>query len=208
LLAAIMQLNLTNGLVLFLPEAGSRTGLLVRSAYTIAAVSSFVGAGLLTVAASGHLFFADESGSTAAFAVLFVVAVPLWSVFVLQDAALTGLRSAGAVPVENVTFALVKIVLLVPLAVFPQLGLLGAWLLSAGLVIIPLNVYIFRRLIPRRANAPATIGSWWQVRRYLASDYVGGLLETAFVGALPVVVVSVLSGRLGHRILHDDIRRL
>lgn len=188
LLATILQLNLTNGLVRFLPEAGSRIGPLVRSAYAIAAVSSLVGAGLFTAVASGHLFFGDASRSMAAFAVLFVVAVPLWSVFVLQDAALTGLRSTGAVPVENMVFALVKIVLLVPLAVFPQLGLLGAWLLSAGMVTIPLNAYIFRRLIPKRASAPAAVESWWQVRRYLASDYVGGLLESVFVGALPVVV--------------------
>jgi O-antigen/teichoic acid export membrane protein len=188
LLAAILQLNLTNGLVLFLPEAGNRTGPLVRSAYAIAAVSSLVGAGLFTVVASGHLFFTEERGSTAAFAVLFIIAVPLWSVFVLQDSALIGLRSAGAVPIENAVFALVKIVLLVPLSVLPQLGLLGAWLLSAGLVIVPLNAYIFRRLIPTRTDAPATVESWWQVRRYLASDYLGGLLETAFVGALPVVV--------------------
>jgi len=186
LLSSITQLNLTNGLVMFLPDAGSRTGPLVRSAYAIAALSSLIGAGSFTIAAFGYLFFAN--GSTAGFAVLFVLAVPLWSVFVLQDAALTGLRSAGMVPVENVAFALIKIVLIVPLAVFPQLGLLSAWLLSAGLVIIPLNAYLFRRLIPKRDNALATVGSWWQVRRYLASDYMGGLLETAFVGVLPVVV--------------------
>lgn len=188
LLAAILQLNLTNGLVLFLPEAGSRSGPLVRSAYAIAVVSSFVGAGLFTVGALGHLFFAEERGSTAAFAVLFIVAVPLWSVFVLQDSVLIGLRSAGTVLVGNVVFALVKIVLLIPLSVLPQMGLLGAWLLSAGLVIIPLNGYIFRRLIPKHAHVSATVESWWQMRRYLASDYLGGLLETTFVGALPVVV--------------------
>jgi O-antigen/teichoic acid export membrane protein len=141
---------------------------------------------------AGHSFLAGPGGSTVGFALLFVVAVPVWSVFVMQDAALIGLRAAGAVPVENAVFSLLKIVLLVPLAAFPQLGMLGAWMLAASVVIIPLNLYIGRRLVPRHAGEQPRVQGWWELRRYLGSDYTGGLLETGFVAVLPILVTAKL----------------
>ncbi|NMO90353.1 lipopolysaccharide biosynthesis protein [Actinomycetospora sp. TBRC 11914] len=192
LLAAILQLNLTNGLIRFLPESGRRTGAMLRSAYGIAAISSLVGGALFVAITVGRSFLAGPGGSTLGFALLFVVAVPVWSVFVMQDAALIGLRAAGAVPVENAVFSVLKIALLVPFAAFPQLGMLGAWMLAASVVIVPLNTYIARRLLPRHAGEEPTVQSWWEVRRYLGSDYTGGLLETGFVAVLPILVTAKL----------------
>ena len=46
-------------------------------------------------------------------ALWFVVATMAWTVFVLQDSVLAGIRQAGWVPAENLVFSVAKLVLLV-----------------------------------------------------------------------------------------------
>jgi O-antigen/teichoic acid export membrane protein len=192
LLAAILQLNLANGVIRFLPEAGNRTAALIRRAYLTCAVTGLIGGAAFTAAVSDRLFFAGLGEHSWALRLLFVAAVPVWSLFVLQDATLTGLRAATVIPVENLVFSVAKIALLVPLAVAPQTGLLIAWIVPALILLVPVNVLVFARFAPRHAAEEPRVHSWKQVRRYLASDYVGGLFETAFVAALPVLVTVKL----------------
>ena len=53
---------------------------------------------------------------------LFVVAVAVWAVFILQDNVLVGLRTATWVPVENLAYAVAKLGGLVMIAVDRELG--------------------------------------------------------------------------------------
>ena len=188
MLAALLQLNLNNGLMRFLPDAGRfGRGLLLR-AYAITTATTTVGAVLLVVAFSGHTFLAGLGHDALAVKLLFVVAVPLWSLFVMQDAAMIGLRAAVYVPIENLTFAIAKIGLLVLLVSWPAGGLLAAWILPAALLVAPVTWLILTRLLPAKADDRATVTGWSQVRRYLAADFSGTFLETLTAAAVPILV--------------------
>lgn len=70
-----------------------------------------------------------------------------------QDSALTGLRQALWIPLENTTFAIVKIVLLISLAAsFQAVGIFASWNVPV-LLLIPINLLIFKWLIPRHICA-------------------------------------------------------
>lgn len=126
-----------------------------------------------------------------------MLTVMVWSIFVLQDSALIGLRLATWVPVENAIFATLKIILLIALApIFPNYGVLASWTMPLVILIVPANVLIFRVFIPRHvANSanqmehvlPAQIG------RYVAGDYAGTLLMEASYAILPLMVIQRLS---------------
>jgi hypothetical protein len=136
-------------------------------------------------------------GSSPFFIGWFTLTVMVWSVFVLQDSALIGLHLATWVPVENAIFATLKIVLLIALApVLPDYGVLASWTMPLLILIIPVNILIFRVFIPRHvANSknqaepliPAQIG------RYVAGDYAGSLLMEASYAILPLMVIQRLS---------------
>ena len=188
MLAALLQLNLNSGLMRFLPEAGRfGRGLLLR-AYGITTATTTVGAVVLVLAFSGHTFLAGLGHDALAVKVLFVFAVPLWSLFVMQDAAMIGLRAAVYVPIENLVFAVAKIGLLLILASWPAGGLLAAWILPAALLVVPVTWLILTRLLPAHADDPATVTRWSQVRRYLAADFSGTFLETLTAAAVPILV--------------------
>ena len=193
MLAALLQLNLNGGLMRFLPDAGRHGRDLLLRAYAITTTTTAVGAVVLVVAFSGHTFLADLGADALTFKLLFVVAVPLWSLFVMQDAALIGLRAAVYVPAENLIFAVAKLGLLMVLGFWPAGGLLAAWILPAAVLIVPVTWLILTRLMPAKATEPATVTSWTQVRRYLTADFSGAFLETLTAAAVPLLV----SWRLG-----------
>ncbi|HSD84405.1 MAG TPA: hypothetical protein VLG46_11120, partial [Anaerolineae bacterium] len=196
LLANLSQLNLMNALNRFIPSAGKATGRLIASAYAIsliiAALTSFVFlAGIPVWSPALGLF-----NSSPAYGLWFIVAVMAWCIFVLQDSALTGLRQATWVPVENLAFAIVKIGLVVPLAaMLPLTGVLVSWTIPLLLTIPPVNYLIFRRLLPQHIRAtsgqaePVRPG---QIAKYVAGDYSSSLVWTATLNLMPLIVVEQL----------------
>ena len=121
----------------------------------------------------------------------FIACVIAWGIFTLQDGVLTGLRSAVWVPVENGTFGIVKIVLLLAFAAsMPAFGIPISWMLPV-IVSLPLvNLLIFGKLIPDHARLtgdrrPPTMR---QVGRFLAGDYTGALCVLAVTNLVPIVV--------------------
>jgi acetyltransferase-like isoleucine patch superfamily enzyme/O-antigen/teichoic acid export membrane protein len=188
MLVALLQLNLTTGLMRFLPDAGNRAGHLLVTAYAVTTVTTALGGAAVVLGLGDRGFLAGLGPDRLAFGLLFALAVPVWSLFVLQDAALTGLRAAVYVPAENLVFAVAKILLLVVLAGWPAVTLLLAWILPAAVLLIPVSVLIGLRLLPRCAHRPATVRRWRDVRRFLAQDYGGSFLETLTAAAVPVLV--------------------
>lgn len=188
LLAALFQLNLNNGLMRFLPDAGRYARALLLRAYGITTLTTTVGAVVVVLAFSGNSFLKDLGEDTLGFSILFVVSVPLWSLFVMQDAALIGLRASVYVPGKNVVFSVAKIGLLVVLTSWPAGGLLAAWILPAILLIFPVNWLILTRLLPPKVAEEATVTRWSQVRHYLAADYSGSFLETLTAAVVPLLV--------------------
>jgi GT2 family glycosyltransferase/O-antigen/teichoic acid export membrane protein len=191
LLSGIAQLNLMSGLTRFLPIAGSRTRVLVLTAY-----AATVGLATLVCIAFFAVTQKDLLGLDGPGWVgpaWFLLAVLAWGVFTLQDSVLTGLGKAVWIPVENGAFAVVKIVLLLALASrWQQGGIFASWTIPVAVSLLPVNVFIFRRLIPgRRRRAAAAAGpSLRRVVTFVANDYVGGLFQLAAMTLLPLLVAE------------------
>jgi O-antigen/teichoic acid export membrane protein len=192
LFSGISQLNLMGALIRFLPRGGESTARLVRLTYLASlVVSVLLGLGLVvlrdTWSPLPELFNDNTS-----FLLWFIVATMLWSVFALQDFVLTGLRQAKWVPIENVIFALVKILLLLLLASqFKLYGIFLSWTLPTLLAVGAMNALIFLRLIPRHVAQTREVAEPMvprQLVRYVAGNYVGYLFSLLSTTLLPIMV--------------------
>jgi O-antigen/teichoic acid export membrane protein len=196
LLANLAQVNLKSALNRFLPTAGSTTASFVTRSYAVALGASAAASVIFLVGLdvwSPQLGFLTERPELALW---FVASTMAWTIFVLQDSVLAGIRQAGWVPVENLVYAVAKIALLVGLvAVAPTLGTFVAWTAPLLALVVPLNLLLFRRLIPRHVVATRgqeqTVAAR-QVARYVAADYAAYLILTATTGVLPLIVLGVL----------------
>jgi hypothetical protein len=103
------QLNLGNVLNRFLPVAGVRTGRLILLSYAMGtAATVVVSSGFVLTAkvfAPSLGFLSDDFSA----AVWFVAASIVWTLFVLQDGVLAGLRQSVWIPLENGIYAVFKI---------------------------------------------------------------------------------------------------
>ena len=178
-LCSVAQLNLASIFHRFLYSAGAKAGIVLRAGY-----ASSAGVALLSATAfltlTGHH---DYIPAGTLHAVLFVVAVALWTVFTIEDAALTGLRASFWVPVENTSFALAKLVCL-PLfaAITPLTGVFDSWTLPLIGCIVPVNYYIFRRLLPEHlamAGNRVSLPSPRVVGSIVVGEYLGSLAVVA-----------------------------
>jgi O-antigen/teichoic acid export membrane protein/aminoglycoside phosphotransferase (APT) family kinase protein/thymidylate kinase len=193
----LTQLNMAGVLSRFIPVAGAATSPLISRAYLAAGVASAAGA---TIFVAGFAHLVGLSGVFRAnpwLAAWFVVAAVAWSVFAIQDGALTGLRRTAWVPIENSVFGVAKIVLLVAFVAGPaSFGIFASWTIPAVLLLLPVNWLIFRRFVPRRDSDAADPGSAVSmprgIMRYLSGDYVGALFYAASIGLLPLVVVGLV----------------
>ena len=199
-LAFVAQLNLGSALARFLPTAGAATRRLITSAYLVAAALSGIAA-LIFLAGTGT--WAPDQGwltETPSLAAWFVIATMGWSLFALQDSALAGLRRAAWVPIENGVFAVSKIALLVVFALaMPGHGILLSWTIPAVLLLIPVNVLIFRRFAPEpsaQRGAAGTEITPGRLTAYLAGDYVGTIAQAAAIGILPLLILATLGSAM------------
>ncbi|MGW5668403.1 lipopolysaccharide biosynthesis protein [Micromonospora sp. NPDC003776] len=194
-LSNLAQLNLNGALARFLPAAAGHGSRLVGYAYLVtclAALALSTGFLLLAPRIAGRLDFLD---GTPLLAVAFALSVAGWCVFTLQDSVLTALRGVVWVPVENTAFGLAKIALLVLLAgAVPSLGIFISWNLAVVAALIPVNVLVFRRLLPRQRErgAEAALPGRRVLARFVALDYVGYLFMQAGTNALPLIVTARL----------------
>ena len=201
LLSIVSQLNLGMGITRLLPQVSERRWRPVLGAYALTAVVGLVVTAVFLVVAPRLVgsfgFLLDDLR----LGVALVVAVILWNIFALQDAVLTSARWAIALPVENGLFGALKIAFMVAFAhsIFSAHGIFVAWLLAMALMLVPVNLLIFRKVLPtttrRRLDPMATVlplENRAQVARYLASDYVAALLSQGYIALLPLLVVAVL----------------
>ncbi|OKI81653.1 lipopolysaccharide biosynthesis protein [Micromonospora sp. CB01531] len=194
-LSNLAQLNLNGALARFLPAAAGQSGRLVGYAYAVTCLAALALSGgflLLAPLVTDRLDFLHR---TPLFAVAFAVAVACWGVFTLQDSVLTALRGVVWVPVENTAFGLAKIGLLVLFAgVVPSLGIFVSWNLAVVAALIPVNMLVFRRLLPRQRarGTEAALPGRRGLARFVALDYVGYLFMQAGTNALPLLVTARL----------------
>lgn len=195
LLSSLAALNLNSALNRFLPAAGDRAARLVWSSYAITVPLSAIAAAVFLAGLEWWTPGLRIIRSSPPATLGFVAATMLWTIFVLQDAALAGLRKAGWILTENTVYGVVKILLLVGFAgAATALGLFASWTLPLLALVIPVNLALFRRAIPEHHRATFEAQTGWTsaaVSRFAATDYVATLLWRASVSLLPIVVLEV-----------------
>jgi O-antigen/teichoic acid export membrane protein len=190
--------NILGAFTCFVPQSGHRTAAFVLRAYLLSSVASVLFAVLfmLTISHWGASY-AELRGMIPA--LCFVVCVVAWGIFTLQDGVLIGLRSAIWVPIENGTFGVVKIVLLLAwAAAVPSLGIDISWMLPVILSLPLVNLLIFSKLIPDHQlligdRRPPNVR---QIGRFLAGDYTGALCVLAISNLVPIAVAVYVGPQL------------
>ena len=187
LLATLSQLNLGNVYARFLGSAGHRQRRLVFAGFgVVAGLAILLGTVYATLGPSSVLF----ASSGQAWAFPFCVAV--LAVFVLQDMILVSLGKASWVPVENISWGIVKLVVLVALATsLPELGIGLAWILPAVVAAVAVTGYLALRRW-RAEPGKVAFPTRRDLGKEIAGEYVTGLISTAVPLALPLLVVHIL----------------
>lgn len=192
LLGGVAQLNLNYVLLRFLPVAGRHSRRLLVLAYLAAAALSALAA---AVFAAGAHWWAPElldRVGRAGLLELLVPAAAVWTVFTLQDFVLTALKRATVVPVENLLFALLKIVLLVLAARWAPVGIAVSWVLATVATVALMTCYVFLRALPRHEAATAEDASPFSmagIGRFMGAQYAGSVCWEAAVFGIPVVIL-------------------
>jgi O-antigen/teichoic acid export membrane protein len=198
LISAVSQFGLPNALTRFIPASGRRgTKHLIVSSYGVAAVAGVVFAsGYAVMAGSagwGDGFFAENAWTS----VLFGLGVTGWGVFALQDGALAGFGKSVWVPVENAAFGLAKIALLVIFAaLIPGTGVFASWTIPIVFFLVPVNLFIFRHLIPSRSgpDVGSVVGTR-DLASFVAGNYLAGLFGLGLAYLPPLIVLAQLGAQ-------------
>ena len=195
-LGGVAELNLMSTLVRFAPTSGQRTLRLIVNAYlTSISIGAVIGAifAFLIPHVEPQLDFLRTSPYIA---VWFVFSIAMCTIFVLEDSALTGVRAATSVPIENAAFALLKLVLLIPFALLlPSSGIYISWTVAIVIIIIPTNIYLFARAVPRHVRKyPVTspAPTFREIRAFLIPDSLAALFLLASTALLPLLILNRL----------------
>lgn len=190
LVADFANLGLQNALVRLVPEVGGGASRLVLRSYLVAsslAAVGGVGTFLALRALSDH---GGAFGEGAWLPLVFALSTATWTIFVLQDSVLTGLGRATWVPIENAVFSTAKIGLLLAFAAAaPTLGVYYSWMLPVLALIIPVNILMFRRIMPADDG---TVVPARRIVRYVSGEFGALLLNHGSVTALPLFVLVTL----------------
>jgi O-antigen/teichoic acid export membrane protein len=196
LVSALTQLNFGQALIRFLPRSGTASARLVGTSYGVSAALAVVGSA--AVMAYCHLVLPPSAALYVSlpFAAWFVVSTTAWSLFSLQDSALTGLRASSWIPLENGLYGLVKLVLLVVVAgTSLDHGVFTSWTLPVIALLVPVNLLVFRRILPRHTSettAEQITPTRRALTRYMGGDYTGMVATQLSTTFLPVLVVHLL----------------
>ncbi|MCW3038214.1 MAG: rane protein involved in the export of O-antigen and teichoic acid-like protein, partial [Solirubrobacterales bacterium] len=199
-LSSICQLNLVDALVRFLPGVRNRDrSRRIAAAYAASAAAGLLGGTAFVLGAprvSARLAFLQGDRATA---VVFVAAMGLWGIFVLQDAVLTALRRATWLPAENAAYSLAKIALLpLVLAAGSAHTVFLAWVLPTLVVVPVINILLHVRVLrPAARSAPDAAARRLELRgrglaRFMLQDYAGFVLGQSAITLVPLVVIARL----------------
>jgi O-antigen/teichoic acid export membrane protein len=194
LLAGLAQFGLSAGMTRFIPRAGRHTRKLILSAY----LATPIAAALMGTVA---LLFARPLGIDSRLVpgglnpALIVPAAMLWSVFYLQDGVLNGLRRSVWVLIENLTYNIAKLVLLVVgVVLLKDAGILGSWFLPTPFLILLVTFLVFFRFV-RVDHAASATDDPLTLREMLTSvtgAHAGSVAADVSVRILPLLIVGLL----------------
>jgi len=192
LLATLAQLSFGSSFERFLPVAGSQTRTFVKRAYVTCTSVGLVLAVAYVAFGFSHSFLPKTLGWRA----LFVGSVVIWTVFSLQDSVLIGLRSSKLVPVENISYSIVKLALIPAFIVVSKTeGILLAWIVPVIALIIAVNWYLFRKRIPEHAansTASEALPSARELFSLTGAQYATLLITVGTSSVITLVVIDRL----------------
>ena len=196
-LANVGQLGIGGALVSYLPRIRRFRNRLIWRCYAGSAVTSIV-LGSAFVALAPRLVPDLGVLRVSWIRAVFVVAVAVWAAFGLQDNILTSLRRAMWVPLENIAYSAAKLVLVVAIAAsFRGVGVFISWVAPAALALIPINLLIFRRLLPATPAVATLDADATPFRRFVMAETAGVFLWQISTTILPVLVVAKVGARAG-----------
>jgi O-antigen/teichoic acid export membrane protein len=193
LLSTVAMLFLDGTLVRFLPLSGVASARFVVTVYCITAATAVVVASAVLVLANTVVTSLGFLVDSVPVALGFVAATAIWALFTEQDSALTGLRRATWVPIENVSYSLARLGLLAALvAISPTYGIFLACMLPALALLAAVSVVLFRWLIPRHAAATRAVAVPLRVRElaaYAGTNYAATLIAALYALLPPIIVL-------------------
>lgn len=194
LLAGLASVHLKGAMLRFIPRAGQMTRKLVGYAYVVSAIMALV---ISLIFILGYVIWAPAQSFLDGgwlFMLWFLFATITWCLFTVQDFVLTGLRQARWVPIKNVSFGIAKIVLLLLFAYWlPRHSVFASWTVTVPLLVLLVNLLIFRRLIPRRiadTESQSILIAPRRIVKFVASDYLGALFWMIATLSLPLIVIN------------------
>lgn len=196
LLAGVAQLDLSTAMVRFVPGAGTGTRRLVACTYlTAGGLAVLVSGGFVLIAprvAPGVTYFDHPLAGAG-----FMVATIAYTLFVVQDGVLTGLRRTAWVPVENAAFSVAKVGLVVLLATsMPEHGIFVSWLLPVVAAVVIVGGLLFGWAIPRHQQIDRTGDhdrpAAREIARFVTTGYAGAVCSIASMTLMPILVINAL----------------
>ena len=179
--------GLTPALVRLLPPSRAGTRRLVLGTYA-AGVSVAVLAGVCVIVATN---IGVEPLAVPSY--VYLLAIPIFALFTLQDGALIGLRREGLVPAENAAYGIAKIALLIAFSTAGAWGIFVSWSTTALLLVIPVNLLLFLRFIPlhsARDSESHREFSPGDIVRFAGGNHFSGLLMALPDFLMPIIVLQ------------------
>ncbi|GGA52963.1 phosphotransferase [Pelagibacterium lentulum] len=193
-LSSAARMSFNNVLQRFLPVSGNNSKKLLYSSYGFGIICGLV-------LAVGFIIFADHFVPELAFlahmpllALAFGASIAIWTIFSLQESALSALRESVWVPLINALYAISKILMLVAFIGVAGYGmsLLGTWMVPLVLSILVTQYFLMRHLLPPKPMAGQQTApiSRTHILRFFGWDYLAGLSMTIAVGIAPILVIN------------------
>ncbi|MCU1345934.1 MAG: hypothetical protein JWL70_2200 [Acidimicrobiia bacterium] len=182
--STIGQANAGELLLRLVPGSRSPRRTVARVYAAAAGASAVVGALFALVLVSQGL---DGSALSVWFGVCFVLACAAWSVFTLQDAALTSMRQALWVPVENAGYSVAKLgVLAVLAAAGVAHPVLVSWVAPVPIIVVLVTVGLWR--VGSQPVSAVELAPIVGLNRAAAADGVGTLVSRSALFIAPMIV--------------------
>jgi O-antigen/teichoic acid export membrane protein len=202
-LSGVAELNMMSTLVRFVPTSGTRTVRLILGVYaTSMSIAAVIGAGFLYLIphVEPQLGFVRTGPYVALW---FVFSIVAGTIFVLEDSALTGVRAAPFVPLENTFSSLLKLVLMIVLVrSLPSLGIYVSSTVAVVVAVFPTNAYLFGRAVPRHLRKYSVTRApprFREIGSFLLPDSTAALFLLGSTALLPVLIIDRLGPRAaGH----------
>ena len=175
-----------------LPAAGPSSRTVVLAGYGAATgISLVLTLGFLV------LFSGDELFTSVAERVMFPLLVITFCLFALQDWVLTGIRATGWIPVEQLLFAVAKVVLLIWFAAIAvDNAIVLSWAIPCLATVLIINPILLLRVLPRRPPAPEGAAEMPD-RRGLVKIFLGEYATGAVTFVIPLTLPLLVLTQLG-----------